>query len=105
MRTQGTLAPKYGAPWYGSYSEIIKRINKQLAGETYTYNRQSFKPNGVLKTTLNQKSNSNKIIEIVNEIDTSKYLTEDPGGTNEKKTDLLQEYEMPTIEVVYILLN
>ena len=55
--------------------------------------------------TLKPKSDANKIVEIVREIDTSKYLTEGEGTGDEVKTDLLQEYEMPTIEVVYILLN
>lgn len=84
-----------GAPWYGNETEIRKRIACDLKGETYTYNNQTY----VGKNILNALDGASKIVEVTKEIDNSTYI-EDGGN----KTDLLQTYEMPTIEVIYIIL-
>ena len=83
-----------GAPWYGNDVEIQKRINHDIAGTDYEYYGQIYQGKGILK-----KLEGKKIIEVTNEIDRSKYL-EDDGQT----TDLLQQYSMPTVEVIYIVL-
>lgn len=82
-----------GAPWYGTESEIIKRINADLEGINYIKNGQKYEGK-----TLKELLNNNKIIEVVNEIDTSEYIKD-----GENKTSLLKEYQLPTIEVVYII--
>lgn len=84
---------KFGAPWYGTESEIIKRINSDIAGANYIKNGQTYQGKG-LKAQLENK----KIIEVVNEIDTSEYIKD-----GENTTSLLKEYQLPTIEVVYII--
>lgn len=86
---------RFGAPWYGTESEIIKRINADVRGTDYTKNGEKYKGKN-LSGELNNVAN--KIIEVVNEIDTSKYLID-----NGVKTNLQQEYQLPTIEVVYII--
>lgn len=79
---------KVGAPWYGNESEIIKRCNIDISGAgTYTYNKINYTGKDIY-TKLNGK----QIIEVINEIDNSKYV----GDT------LLQDYQLPTIEIVYI---
>lgn len=87
-----------GAPWYGNSLEINKRISAEISGKTYTYNGQSFTREN-LKNVL---ASATKIIEVTNEIDNSKYLKYTESGT-EVQTSLLEEYEMPTIEVIYII--
>ena len=47
---------------------------------------------------LKEELGNKKIIEVVNEIDTSEYIKD---GSN--TTSLLKEYQLPTIEVVYII--
>ena len=79
--------------------EIARRINCQLSGQEYELNGQTFNidPNRKnLSTILNGK----KIIEIVNNIDTSSYLKEENSDNN---TNLLIEYQMPTLEIIYII--
>ena len=89
-----------GAPWYGNDDEINRRIACELSGKTYTYNGQSFQRSSLLTELKN-----NTIVEVINEIDESKYLKEDTDGDGiEETTDLLQQYNMPTIEIVYIIL-
>lgn len=82
-----------GAPWYGTESEIIKRVNADLEGINYIKNGQTYQGKGLKKELKNKK-----IIEVVNEIDTSEYIKD-----GENKTSLLKEYQLPTIEVVYII--
>lgn len=91
----GSSGYKYGAPWYGNDEQIRKRIACDINKTTYTYNGQTYKGIG-LQTELKDK----KIVEVTNEIDNSTYLKD-----GETPTDLLQMYEMPTIEVVYIILD
>lgn len=88
-------AQKCGAPWYGNEEEIRKKIACDINKTTYTYNGQTYEGIG-LRTELKDK----KIVEVTNEIDNSTYLKD-----GETPTDLLQMYEMPTIEVVYIILD
>lgn len=88
----GTI--KCGAPWYGNDAEINNRISAQLSGKQYKYNGQTFQRPALLDA-LNAATT---IVEVTNEIDQSTYLKD---GTEDTK--LLQEYEMPTIEVIYII--
>lgn len=90
-----TQAQKCGAPWYGNEEEIRKKIACDINGDVYTYNNQSYQGKKLLSELKNKK-----IVEVINEIDNSTYLKDD-----DKPTDLLQQYEMPTIEVVYIILD
>ena len=43
------------------------------------------------------------IIEVTNEIDQSTYLEDKDDEGNPIDTNLLQQYEMPTVEIVYII--
>ncbi len=85
-----------GAPWYGSEKEIIKRINADINGEEYSLNGQTYNKR---KIKINKELENKKIIEVVNTIDNSKYLQD-----GNDKTSLLQQYELPTIEVIYIIM-
>lgn len=85
---------KVGAPWYGNEEQIRKKIACDINGNKYTYNNQSYTGINLLK-----KLEGKTIVEVTNEIDNSTYLKD---GT--ETTDLLQQYEMPTIEIVYIIL-
>lgn len=84
----GNTSIKVGAPWYGNESEIIKRCNIDISGTSqYEYNKIKYTGKDIYNTL-----NGKKIIEVINEIDNSKYV----GDT------LLQDYQLPTIEIVYI---
>lgn len=91
--TDGSGSITHGAPWYGNEEQIKKRVGCDLNGSDYKYNGQTY-------TGLNliDALNGKTIVEVTNEIDNSTYLMD---GTEE--TNLLQQYEMPTIEVVYII--
>ena len=85
---------EYGAPWLGDNAKIQERINADMFGGTCQYNN-GIKYKGIgLFSALKGK----KIIEVTNEIDVSTYLQD---GT--ETTDLLQQYEMPTVEIIYII--
>ena len=84
---------KIGAPWLGNDEEIIKRINCDIYGGIYSYNNAEYEGKNLIESLKNAI-----IIEVTNEIDQSKYLTD-----NTEKTNLLQQYQMPTIEIIYIL--
>lgn len=94
INVSGNSRIKYGAPWYGDDIEIQKRINADISGSTYTYNGQTYRGKGLLA----KLENASKIVEVTNEIDQSKYL-EDSGSS----TNLLQQYQMPTVEIIYII--
>ena len=85
---------KCGAPWYGNDTEINKRINADVGGYAYVLNNQFRKIQKGLKEELTGK----QIVEVVNEIDNSDYLQDE-----NKNTSLLQQYEMPTVEIIYII--
>lgn len=88
VKVTGNNQIKVGAPWYGNESEIIKRCNIDISGaRTYTYNNINYTGKDIYR-----KLNGKQIIEVINEIDNSKYV----GDT------LLQDYQLPTIEIVYI---
>ena len=91
----GNSSIKCGAPWYGNENEIQKRIACDLNGAEYKYNNQKYTGENLLN-----ELDGKKIVEVINEIDQSKYLEADS-----QDTDLLQQYEMPTVEIVYIILN
>lgn len=95
IEVDGNTQIKCGAPWYGNDIEIAKRINADITGSTYTYNKQTYIGKD-LKSLLQNK----KIIEVINTIDTSEYL-EDEG----KKTTLQMDYQLPTVEIIYIIQN
>lgn len=84
----GNSSIKVGAPWYGNESEIIKRCNIDISGTSqYEYNNIKYTGKDIYN-----KLNGKQIIEVINEIDNSKYVGE----------TLLQDYQLPTIEIVYI---
>ena len=96
-KNRNTLYTIYGncnAPWYGNQREIKKRVNADIKGEEYSYNGQTYQGKGL----LNILKNASKIVEVTNEIDQSTYL-EDNGTT----TNLLQQYQMPIVEIIYII--
>ena len=97
LQVDGNSSIKCGAPWYGNNKEIAKRINSQLCGKIYELNGQKFNIN---KDNLENKLSGKKIIEVVNNIDTSSYLKDEDSN---KDTNLLTEYQMPTIEIIYII--
>jgi len=89
----GNEGIKYGAPWAND-EEILKRINVDLVGGTHIYDGTITYEGKNLLDKLDRKT----IIEVTNEIDKSTYL-QDAGNT----TNLLQQYQMPTVEIVYII--
>lgn len=89
VKVIGNNQIKVGAPWYGNESEIIKRCNIDISGTSnYEYNKIEYTGKNIYQIL----KNSSNIIEVINEIDNSKYV----GDT------LLQDYQLPTIEIVYI---
>lgn len=101
IKVDGNSTIEVGAPWYGNEKEIIKRCNADISGEDYIYGTAGSAGNITYKgkklwDNLNGKASSRKITEVIKEIDQSKYIGE---------TNLLQEYQLPTIEVIYIVDN
>lgn len=84
-----------GAPWLGNSEDIQKRINVDINGEEKKIGNVNYKGKGLF-----QKLKGKAIIEVTNEIDESKYLEDNGQATN-----LLQQYNMPTIEIIYIVNN
>lgn len=95
----GNSKIKCGAPWYGNDDEIQKRISCELSGTQYEYNGQSFKRDSLLDKLKKGKM----IVEITKEIDNSTYLKDTDEDGSDKTTDILQQYEMPTVEIIYII--
>ena len=85
-----------GAPWFGNDEEIQKRINADISGGTYSYNKQTY-----IGKNLFSEFEGKTIVEVTNEIDKSKYIKDNNG----QETSLLETYNMPTIEIVYIILD
>lgn len=101
IEVDGNTTIKVGAPWYGNEKEIIKRCNADISGGDYIYGTAGSAGHIIyegknLWTKLIDKANNGKITEVIKEIDQSKYIGE---------TNLLQEYQLPTIEVIYIVEN
>lgn len=102
-----------GAPWYGNEEEIEKKIACDLSGDDYIKNTQKYNHELAYEKKLLEELRDKKIIEVTNEIDQSTYLkqTDDDGNPikdingNELYSDLLQEYEMPAVEIVYIIME
>lgn len=85
---------KCGAPWYGNERQIQKRINADISGDFYeSLDGQKYKGYGLM-----EELNGKRIVEVTNEIDQSKYVEDNGQGTN-----LLETYNMPTVEIVYIV--
>lgn len=84
-----------GAPWYGNDEEIRKRILVDLYGKTYKKNNQIYEGKNIVEKVTEKGGN---IIEITKEIDQSTYLKD-----GDEKTNLLQQYEMPVLEIIYIV--
>ena len=107
ITVEGNSNIQCGAPWYGNDEQIRQRIACELSGNKYIYNGQSFNSsnqsthNKLLETLENAKT----IIEVTKEIDNSTYLKDKDEDGNDKATDLLQQYEMPTVEIIYIIQN
>lgn len=101
IKVDGNSTIEVGAPWYGNEKEIIKRCNADISGDDYIYGTAGSAGNITyegkkLWDNLKEKASSGKITEVIKEIDQSKYIGE---------TNLLQEYQLPTIEVIYIVDN
>lgn len=100
IKVTGNDNIKCGAPWYGSEKEIIKRINTDIGGQNpYTLNGQTYQNDKKIKEKLEGK----RIVEVVNTIDNSEYLKDKDEEGQDIETKLLQEYQLPTIEVIYIV--
>lgn len=101
VTTDGNIKIKCGAPWLGNDKEIRKRINADIAGTKAEFksSKQTYQGTYPGEGLLEKLDKANNIIEVTNEIDQSKYLND--GSNN--PTDLLQQYEMPTVEVIYII--
>lgn len=99
ISVDGNSTIKCGAPWYGNETEIQKRIACDIDGSTYTYNKQNY-----AGKDLRNKLKDKKIVEVTKEIDNSTYLKDTDEAGRDKTTDLLQQYEMPTVEIIYIIL-
>ena len=78
------------APWFGNSSNILNRIKADITGTEININNYIYKGKGL--------KNYDKFIEITKEIDNSKYYKDGESNTN-----LLEQYEMPTVEVIYII--
>lgn len=99
IEVDGNTTIKVGAPWYGNEKEIIKRCNADISGGYYIYGTAGSAGHITYEgkkiwDKLIEKANNGKITEVIKEIDQSKYIGE---------TNLLQEYQLPTIEVIYIV--
>ena len=99
----GSSGPDYDAKWLGSHNNIQKRIICDIYGGNYDIKDES----GKLEQRYEGKKlidklteTGKKIIEVTNEIDQSKYLKDGDNATN-----LPQQYEMPTVEIVYIIIE
>lgn len=98
-----TLVNIYGnsnIAWYGNDTEIQRRILHDIKGTNYTYNGKTYTGKNLIKN-LEGKT----IVEVTNEIDNSTYLNDKDEEGNDIITNLLQQYKMPTVEIIYIILE
>lgn len=98
LDVKGNSKITVGAPWYGNDKEIIKRINAEISGSTYELNGQTYNGSSEIKNLQDMLNKASQIIEVITEIDNSEYVKD-----NDNTTNLLKQYELPTIEVVYII--
>lgn len=111
----GNSGPDYDAKWLGNPNDIQKRIICDIYGGNYDIKDES----GELKQSYTGKKlidklteTGKKIIEVTNEIDQSIYLKQTDESGNEIKdkdgnvlnSNLLQQHQMPTVEIVYIII-
>ena len=97
---------KYNVFWYGNTQDIMQRISVDLNGGKFEKNGLKYTGKNILNEIKNKE-----IIEITNEIDNSKYLKQtDENGDKllddkgkEINSALLQQYNMPKIEIIYIV--
>ena len=82
----------YGENWRANDQTIERKINADISGEKFENVGLTYQGKGLL-----DKLKGKQIIEVTNEIDQSKYLQYDGQETN-----LLQQYKMPTVEIIYI---
>lgn len=88
------------APWYGNHENIMRRINADITGETNVgfYDKTY---NGI---GLYDEYKDAKFYEITKEIDTSEYYTVVNEDGSKSEIELLKEYHMPTVEIIYVLI-
>ena len=100
LKGKGTNKRSHGEIWYGSQQSIIDRINVDINGG-------KIEKNGLIytgKDLLNEYNlKEKKIIEVVNEIDRSIYLKETNEDGEIIESNLQQQYNMPTVEIIYIV--
>lgn len=92
----------------GTFKKVSERKEIISGTEVTITTKKTYVGKGLI-SQLDRK----KIVEVTNEIDNSKYLKQtDENGKeildderNEIDSNLLQEYTMPTIEVIYIILD
>ncbi len=80
------------APWFGNSSNILDRIKADITKDTINISNYGYKGKGI--------KDYDKFIEITKEIDNSQYYKDGKSNTN-----LLKQYEMPTVEVIYIIIE
>lgn len=87
------------APWYGNHENIMKRINADITGEIdVVFYDKKYNGIGLYYTYRNAK-----FYEITKEIDTSEYYTVVNEDGSKSEIELLKEYHMPTVEIIYVL--
>lgn len=89
----GTSNTVICAPWYGNHKNIMRRINADITGTSTKFNDKEYKGNNLFN---NYKGKL--FYEITKEIDNSKYYKD-----SSVETGLLKDYQMPTVEVIYIV--
>lgn len=101
---------------WGNPEEIQERIACDFKGENFIKESSREEIIEGTKVTVTTKKTyegkgvisqlkGRKIVEVTNEIDNSTYLKDTKDDGTEVETNLLQEYTMPTIEVIYIILD
>lgn len=102
LKVEGNSSITCGAPWYGNDKEIQKRIACDLDGTKYLCydDTQEYQGKGLIN-----KLTGKTIIEVTNEIDQSEYFKDTTTGGDDVETPLLAGggYQMPTVEIVYII--
>ncbi len=94
INVAGNDSIKCGEQLSGNDTENAKRINEDITGGDYIYNKQTYNGKKIIEKLKNKK-----IIEVVNTIDTSKYLKDEEDNNTSLQTD----YQLPTVEIIYII--
>lgn len=90
-----------GAPWLSSSDSIKQRINLDISGEEGKINGTTSYTGEGLLSQLQGKT----VVEVINEIDETDYLEDIDENGNKIDTNLPQQYNMPTVEIIYIILD